>query len=222
MSFLDAGEPVRVKICGITAKEDASTAIAAGADALGFNFFRGSKRYIPFEENYAWIKSLAGQTFRVAVVVNAERDELIRLRDSECFEAVQFHGDETPELCVEAGFPIWIRAIRVKGRQSLAEALRYETPNLLLDAWSADAYGGTGHHLDWDAARDFVATQPERRVILAGGLNPENVQEAIRTVRPYAVDVASGVESHPGRKDIHRVKAFIQAARGSLDRTLAY
>ena len=102
MSFLDPGEPVRVKICGITAKEDASTAIAAGADALGFNFFRGSKRHISFEENQAWIKSLAGQTFRVAVVVNAERDELLRLRDSECFEAVQFHGDETPKICAGA------------------------------------------------------------------------------------------------------------------------
>jgi phosphoribosylanthranilate isomerase len=221
MNFLEAGGPVRIKICGITAKEDALMAIDAGADALGFNFFRGSKRYIPFDENQSWIGSLAGQTFRVAVVVNAKKDELTRLRESGCFEAVQFHGDETPELCADAGFPVWIRAVRVRSPQSLAHALQYETPHLLLDAWSADAYGGTGCNLDWDRAGEFVAAQPSRGVILAGGLDPENVQEAIRTVRPRAVDTSSGVESRPGHKDIHRVKAFVRAVRGSLTHTFA-
>lgn len=221
MNFLGPGEPVRIKICGITAKEDALMAIAAGADALGFNFFRGSKRYIPFTENRTWIGALAGHTFRVAVVVNAEKDELIRLRDSGCFEAVQFHGDESPDLCADAGFPVWIRAVRIKSEQSLADALQYETPHLLLDAWSADAYGGTGRNVDWDAAGEFAATQPSRRIILAGGLDPENVQEAIRTVRPHAVDAASGVESSPGRKDVRRVRAFIKAVRGSRTRISA-
>jgi phosphoribosylanthranilate isomerase len=221
MNFFDAGRPVRIKICGITAKEDASMAIAAGADALGFNFFRGSKRYLPFTENRRWIDSLAGQTFRVAVVVNPEKEELTRLRDSGCFEAVQFHGDETPELCAGAGFPVWIRAVRVQGRQSLTQALQYETPHLLLDAWSAEAYGGTGRPLDWNDVGEFAAMQSARRIILAGGLNPENVGEAVRLVRPHAVDTASGVESQPGRKDIHRLKAFIKAVRDSLDRTLA-
>ena len=221
MNFLEAGGPVRIKICGITVKEDALMAIAAGADALGFNFFRGSKRYLPFTANQSWIASLAGQTFRVAVVVNAEKDELTRLGDSGCFEAVQFHGDETPQLCAGAGFPVWIRAVRVQSPQSLSHALQYETPHLLLDAWSADAYGGTGCHLDWDRAGEFVAAQPSRRVILAGGLDPENVREAIRTVRPHAVDTASGVESRPGRKDIHRVKAFVRAVRAGLTQTFA-
>jgi phosphoribosylanthranilate isomerase len=214
MNFLNAGEPVRIKICGVTAEEDALMAIDAGADALGFNFFRGSKRYIPFKENEPWIASLAGRTFRVAVVVNAERDELATLRDSGCFEAVQFHGDETPELCVAAGFPVWIRAVRVAHEQSLANALQYGTPHLLLDAWSRTAYGGTGRSHDWDSAGEFVAARPSRRVILAGGLNPENVREAIRTVRPHAVDTASGVESSPGRKDFRRVEDFVRAVRG--------
>jgi len=212
MSFLDPGNPVRIKICGITARADAEMAVAAGADALGFNFFRGSKRFIAFEESQAWIASLAGRAFRVAVVVNAGMDELSTLRNSGCFEAVQFHGDETPEFCADAGFPVWIRAVRVKDEQSLAMALRYDTPYLLLDTWSAAAYGGTGRSLDWDSAREFVAAQPSRRVILAGGLKPENVREAISAVHPHAVDTASGVESTPGRKDRDRVTDFIRAA----------
>jgi phosphoribosylanthranilate isomerase len=216
MNFLEPGRPVQVKICGITTEEDALMAIDAGADALGFNFFSGSKRYISFGENQAWIASLAGRAFRVAVVVNAAKDELDALRDSGCFEAVQFHGDETPELCADAGFPVWIRAVRVENEESLASALRYDTPHLLLDKWSAVAYGGTGRSVDWESAAEFVAAHPARRVILAGGLNPENVGQAIRTVRPHAVDTASGVESSPGRKDRLRVTNFIQAARAAL------
>jgi phosphoribosylanthranilate isomerase len=149
------------------------------------------------------------------VVVNARQDELSALRDSGCFEAVQFHGDETPEFCAGAGFPIWIRAVRVRDERSLLSALRYDTPYLLLDGWLSTAYGGTGRRLDWDSAAEFVAAQPTRRVILAGGLGPENVREAIRTVRPHGVDTASGVESSPGRKDTRRVADFVRAARSS-------
>jgi phosphoribosylanthranilate isomerase len=216
MNFLEPGPPVRIKICGITAQEDASMAIAAGADALGFNFFRGSRRFIPFEENRSWIASLVGQAFRVAVVVNATLDELTALRESGCFEAVQFHGGETPELCATIGFPVWIRAVRVQGEDSLAQALRFDTPNLLLDAWSDSSYGGTGRNVDWTSAARFVTAQPSRRLILAGGLNPGNVGDAIRAVRPHAVDVASGVESSPGHKDIRRMRDFVRAVRESL------
>jgi phosphoribosylanthranilate isomerase len=213
MNFLDPGHPVRTKVCGITTEEDATMAIAVGVDALGFNFFRGSKRFTPFEESQPWIASLAGRTFRVAVVVNAQKDELAMLRDSGCFEAVQFHGDEAPEFCATAGFPIWIRAVRVKDAQSLVHALQYDTPYLLLDTWSATAYGGTGRTLDWDSASEFVAGNPSRRVILAGGLNPGNVGEAIRAVRPHAVDTAGGVESGPGRKEARLVAEFTRAVR---------
>ena len=191
-------------------------AIDAGTDALGFNFFRGSHRFISLEENRSWIASLAGETFRVAVVVNATVEELTALRESRCFEAVQFHGTETPELCATIGFPVWIRAVRVHGEHSLAQALQFNTPNLLLDAWSDDSYGGTGRLVDWSSAARFVAAQPSRRLILAGGLNPANVGDAIRAVRPHAVDVASGVESSPGRKDLHRIRDFVRAVRESL------
>jgi phosphoribosylanthranilate isomerase len=221
MNFLEPGPPVRIKICGITAPEDAFMAIEAGADALGFNFFRGSRRFISLEENRSWIAGLRGQAFRVAVVVNATVGELRALRESGCFEAVQFHGTETPELCASIGFPVWIRAVRVQGEHSLAQALRFDTPNLLLDAWSDGSYGGTGRNVDWTSAAKFVAAQPSRRLILAGGLTPDNVGDAIRAVRPHAVDVASGVESSPGRKDIRRIRDFVRAAHESLSQSEA-
>ncbi len=170
----------------------------------------------PFEENRSWIASLVGHVFRVAVVVNATLEELTALRESGCFEAVQFHGNETPELCATIGFPVWIRAVRVQGEHSLAQALQFNTPHLLLDAWSDASYGGTGRNIDWGSAARFVAAQPSRRLILAGGLDPGNVREAIRAVRPHAVDVASGVESSPGRKDIRRIRDFVRAVRESL------
>jgi phosphoribosylanthranilate isomerase len=216
MNFLKPGPPVRIKICGITAHADAVTAIEAGADALGFNFYRGSRRFISFDENRAWIASLAGRVFRVAVVVNATEEELTTLRDSGCFEAVQFHGTETPELCAKIGFPRWIRAVRMQDEHSLEQARQFDTPHLLLDAWSDAFYGGTGHKVDWSSAARFVAAQPFRRIILAGGLNPKNVGEAIRTVRPQAVDVASGVENSPGRKDGRRIRDFVGIVRESL------
>jgi phosphoribosylanthranilate isomerase len=213
MNFLHPGPPVRIKICGITAQEDALMAIDAGADALGFNFFRGSRRFISFEENRSWIAALGGKAFRVAVVVNATADELMTLRESGCFEAVQFHGNETPELCATIGFPVWIRAVRVQGEHSLAEALAFDTPHLLLDAWSNGFYGGTGRNIEWSSAAKFIAAQPSKNLILAGGLTPANVGEAIRAVRPHAVDAASGVESSPGRKDFRRVRDFVTAVR---------
>jgi phosphoribosylanthranilate isomerase len=213
MSFLEPGNPVRIKICGITSPADAEISVDAGADALGFNFYRGSRRYISFAESRAWIESLAGRAFRVAVVVNAAIEEVHALRDSGCFEAVQFHGDETPEFCARAGFPAWIRAVRVRDGESLENALLYDTPYLLLDAWSETAYGGTGRRIDWDLALKFVVDQPARQVILAGGLGPENVREAIRIVHPHAVDSASAVESGPGRKARDRVVDFVRAVR---------
>lgn len=212
MTFFEAGPPLRTKICGITNQADAETAIAVGADAVGFNFFPDSKRYIAFEESRKWIASLAGKAARVAVVVNATLEELAVLRDSGCFEAVQFHGDETPEFCAAAGFPVWIRAIRVKDEASLGEALRYETPYLLVDAWAPGSYGGTGRRLNWDNVREFVIAHPERKVILAGGLTPHNVRDAVRIVRPHAVDVASGVELDPRHKNEYLVREFIKVS----------
>ena len=151
---------------------------------------------------------------RVAVVVNSSAGLLTSLRTAGCFEAIQFHGDEDPAFCAAAGFPVWIRAVRVRDAASLAAALHYETPYLLLDGWSEGSYGGAGLRLDWELARAFAAQNPGRRVILAGGLTPENVASAVAAVRPFAVDVASGVEGADAlRKDPLRIRQFIEAVR---------
>jgi len=215
MSFFEPGPPLRVKICGITNPADADTALAAGADALGFNFYEKSKRFLDFEEARPWITALAGRAIRIAVVVNPTAELLTDLRESGSFDAIQFHGDETPEFCAAAGFPCWMRAARVKDPAALAATLRYDTPHLLLDSWSATEYGGTGTRLNWDIVREFVLANPDRKIILAGGLTPNNVREAVRIARPHGVDVASGVELEPRRKNEYLVREFIQVARAA-------
>jgi phosphoribosylanthranilate isomerase len=212
MSFFEPG-PLRVKICGISNPEDAAMAVDAGADALGFNFYPGSKRFIPFAENRDWIAALAGRVDRVAVVVNASSAELAELRDSGCFEAVQFHGDETPEDCAAARFGRWMRAVRVKDANSATHLASYATPFVLVDAWSATAYGGTGERLNWDLGRDLVLAHPDRHIVLAGGLTPTNVREAVRITRPFGVDVAGGVEADPRRKEEYLTREFVREAK---------
>jgi phosphoribosylanthranilate isomerase len=211
MRLFEPGE-VRVKICGITTLEDARLCIVAGADALGFNFYSGSVRCIS-PADFDWIRGLAGSVDRVAVVVNPTRSLLKELRESGCFEMIQFHGDETPEECGASGGSEWIKAVRVRDVDVMRESLVYSTPHILLDAWSPSAYGGTGEVADWAKIRDFVAEHPSRNFILAGGLKPNNVGEAIQMVAPIAVDVAGGVECAPGRKDPELVSAFIAAAK---------
>ena len=204
--------PLHTKICGITTAEDARIALSCHADALGFNFAPQSPRRLDFKEARSWIEKLQGKADRVAVVVNPTAEELKELRESGCFEWIQFHGDETPEFCENEGGPAWIRAIRVKDAHCLEEGLKYRTMYLLCDAWSDKAYGGTGTRLNWDMMHKFVHQTPERRIILAGGLTPHNVREAVRIVRPHAVDVASGVELEGRRKNEYLVREFIQAA----------
>ncbi len=213
MSFFEPAPPLRAKICGVTNLTDAEIVVAAGADAVGFNFFPGSKRYIAAKDSFSWISSLKGKVQRIAVVVNPTADEVAELLDSACFDAIQFHGDETPEFCAKSGFTRWIRAVRIKDDHAFEEALTYDTPYLLLDAFRPDAYGGTGHRLNWDIARDFVIANPDRKITLAGGLTPHNVRDAVRIVRPHAVDVASGVEMEARRKDEYLVREFIRVAR---------
>jgi len=212
MSFFDPGA-VRVKICGITSETDAKISIAAGADALGFNFYRGSKRYLDPQAAIPWIRDLGDMVDRVAVVVNPEEELLEKIRSAGCFEAIQFHGDETPSFCEWAGFARWIKAVRVRNPGAMDSALSYDTPNILFDAWLDGAYGGTGLRLDWDSVRDFVMGVKDRRFILAGGLTVHNVRQAIRIVRPHAVDVAGGVELVPGKKEEYLVREFIKAIR---------
>jgi phosphoribosylanthranilate isomerase len=209
--------PAAPKICGITTPEDALRCIEAGAGALGFNFYPPSPRSIPVAGDLGWIKKLKTD-YRdvafVAVVVNPDEALLGRLRAAGCFDAIQFHGDESPEICVAGGkgFARWIKALRIRSEEDLVPALAFETSCLLLDAAIPGTYGGSGHAIDWDLAAGFVTAHPEKHVILAGGLNPENVADAVAKVHPHAVDVASGVESTPGTKDPEKVRVFIAAA----------
>lgn len=209
--------PAAPKICGITGGDDATVAIGSGAGALGFNFYPPSPRSISPEADLTWISKLKADypdVAFVAVVVNPEAALLGRLQEAGCFDAVQFHGDETPEFCAAEGtrFPRWIKALRIRSEADLNASTAFATPWLLLDAAVPGTYGGSGHAIDWGLASRFAAAHPELRVILAGGLNPGNVAEAVRAVRPHAVDVASGVELAPGAKDPVKVRDFIAAA----------
>lgn len=210
-AFFESG-PLRVKICGVTNPDDAAMAVDAGADAIGINLFPGSKRFVELDAARGWIAALP--VTRVAVAVNATTEDVARIGAAACFDAIQFHGDETPEFCNAVSRP-WIRAVRVADASALVHALAYDTPFVLLDAHATAAYGGTGLAVDPALAAGFVATHPERRVILAGGLRPGNVGAAAHVVRPHGVDVASGVERDDDarRKDPAKVRAFIEAAR---------
>ncbi len=207
---------IRVKICGLTNAADALAAIDGGADALGFNFWPGSKRFVESADSLPWIVALPAAVTRVAVMVDPDFSAALRVLESPGIDALQLHGNETPEFCVRlvaAGHRI-IKAIRVRDEESLTQALRFpiEIP-LLLDAYKTGEPGGTGTTLDWRLATDFVRDHPDRRVLLSGGLTPENVTDAARRVRPFAMDVASGVEvpGQPRRKDPSRLRAFLTA-----------
>ncbi|MEQ1859168.1 MAG: phosphoribosylanthranilate isomerase [Chthoniobacteraceae bacterium] len=205
---------VRVKICGITTEADARIAIEAGADALGFNLWPGSKRHIALDENAGWIAALPPFVTRVAVLVNAPLDEARRVAAHPAIDAVQFHGDETPEYLAEFAQlgRRFIVALRLKDPAGFSRKHSLPTRHVLLDAPVAGAYGGTGQALDLSLARVFIAQNADSQVILAGGLTPANVHAAIVATRPFGVDVASGVESAPGRKDAEKVRAFISEA----------
>jgi phosphoribosylanthranilate isomerase len=206
---------VAVKICGITRADEARAIVEAGADALGINFWPKSKRFIALEEALPWLHELAGTVPRVAVTVNADDDELRRLHDSAVIDWIQLHGDETPDRVrslTQQGLPVF-KALGVRDRSSLKAAAAYDSPTLLLDAYAPNEYGGSGATMDWALGAAAVQEWPDRQIVLAGGLTPDNVAEAIRQVRPAAVDVASGVEISPGRKSLELVRAFIEAAR---------
>ncbi len=210
---LQTSEGCFIKICGLTNPHDATLAVEAGADAIGINLFSGSKRYVPLQESCEWLGEFKGRALRVAVVVDPQPAEIVQIREAGCFDAMQFHGDESPDFCAASGFPIWIKAIRVREKSAVKVASLFGSPNLLLDSWSGGAYGGTGIRLDWDLARDIVMDFPDKNILLAGGLNPNNVREALRIARPFGIDVASGVELHPRQKDEYLMREFVHIAR---------
>ncbi len=204
---------VRVKICGLTTAQDAEAAIHAGADALGFNTWPGSKRYLDLYQAAGWIKALPSFVTRVALCVNLPLQEACRIATLPFIDVIQFHGDETMAYCEEfaALGHSFVRAIRLENPTQSASLANWSTRQILLDASVPGAFGGTGARLDLGLAAEAVAACPNLSITLAGGLEPENVAEAVQRVRPYAVDVASGVEASPGRKDAQKMHAFVQA-----------
>ncbi len=198
----------KVKICGITRLDDALAAVRLGADALGFNFWPRSKRHLPPGEARAIVRRLPPFVTAVGVFVDPTRDEVLRAADQSGIAVVQLHGDEPPELCLSLPLPV-LKAIRVADVHALAALASYEVQGFLLDAPTA-GYGGSGQTFDWDLAAQVARELP---IVLAGGLGPENVAEAVRVVRPWAVDVASGVERAPGVKDPDKMRLFIDRAK---------
>jgi phosphoribosylanthranilate isomerase len=202
---------VKVKICGITNLDDALAAIEAGADALGFVFVPASPRNIAPEQAAGIIRHLPPFVQTVGLFVNQEQETVNRIADQCGLDLVQLHGEESLEYCQGIDRRI-IKAFRVRDAASLDTIDSYPVAACLLDAWSPTAHGGTGQTFNWEIAATAAASH---RIILAGGLIPDNVAEAVRRVRPYAVDVSSGVEAAPGRKDITLVRAFIANAKSA-------
>ena len=200
----------RVKICGITTRDDAEVAVEAGADALGFNFYRESPRYIRPDAAARIIAGLPPFVLPVGVFVNKSPQAIERLAREIGFRAVQLHGDESPTtIALLAPLPV-IKAFQVGPDFRAARLRRFAADAFLLDGFRDERRGGTGRAFDWSVARRAGRYGP---VIVAGGLTPENVERAIAEARPYAVDVASGVERAPGKKNHHAVRAFIAAVR---------
>ena len=209
---------VRVKICGITRREDAEAAVAAGADALGFNLFPGSKRFISLDDNADWIRDLPPFVSRVAILVNASLHEAKRVAAHRAIDLVQLHGDEDEAYCREfarCGRP-FIKALRARDLNDLDKATRFSTKYVLLDAYVPGVFGGTGAPIDLRLAAELTQRYESLDVILAGGLTSDSVAYAVRHVRPFAVDVASGVETEPGEKDKSLMAAFIRAAKRAV------
>ena len=180
--------PVRVKVCGITRMKDVAAAVEAGADALVFVFHKDSPRNISPTEAGAIVRALPPFVTTVGVFVNRVQEDVADIMKKAGLSVAQFHGDESPEFCTF--FPRVIKAVRVRGAEDVAGLSSYICVSaFLLDAYSSEAYGGTGRRLDWTLAAEVAKT---KRIILAGGLDPGNVEEAVRTVRPYGVDVSSG------------------------------
>jgi len=200
-----------IKICGLTNLEDALAAAEAGADALGFVFYRQSPRCIESKTAKEIIRQLPPYVTTVGVFANASADEILDAMEECGLDLAQLQGDEPPSVCERLG-PKAIKAIRVKNRDSLASMKAYSVRAFVLDTYTPENFGGTGKRFDWDLA---LEAKQYGRVILAGGLNPQNVREAIQKVRPYGVDVSTGVEQRIGRKDPEKVRQFIVKAKES-------
>ncbi len=205
---------VRVKICGMTRAEDVASAVSAGADALGFVFVPGTPRYLSIQAASDLARAIPPFVTGVGLFVNASFETVEETIRATGLRTVQFHGEETPGYCAQfLGRVAVIKAFRIRDHNSIAPLAAYmeSTDAWLLDAFAPGAHGGTGQRFDWTISRALQGLP--KPIIIAGGLNPENVGEAIERFRPYAVDVSSGVESAPGRKDAARISAFLSAVQ---------
>ncbi len=214
----DAAQKPRVKICGLTNREDAELAVSLGAEALGFNAYRGSKRFIDLRAEAGWIRQLPPFVTKVAVMVNPTAEEAEAVFALPFIDLVQFHGNETAEFLrpfIGSGKSL-LKAIALRDAASFEKLDFFGMNDVLLDAYSPDAFGGTGKLIDMDLVERFAASRPDLRIILSGGLTPENVAVVVGRLQPYGVDVASGVEKegNPRRKDPVKMSEFIRAAKG--------
>lgn len=200
----------RIKICGITRPDDGLTAVRHGADAIGLVFYAPSPRSVTPEQARAIVAVMPPFVTVVGLFVNESRTNLEKWLHTVRIDLLQFHGDETPDDCCGFDRP-WIKAIRMRDDVDLRnlEKVYAGAAALLLDAYQADMPGGTGQRFDWERIPSEMAS----RVILAGGLNPENIESAVRQVRPYAVDVSGGVEASKGIKHAEKIAAFIEGVK---------
>jgi len=203
--------PVRVKICGVTTVEDARAAVDAGADMIGLNFYPGSRRFVTLERAREIVAVIPRSVWRVGVFVDAERAQIEHVRRELALDAIQLHGDEEPSLCRGFDVPV-IRAVHLREAGDAARALAaYDADLVLCEGDAGAAHGGAGARFDWEWAR----VVPSEKLVVAGGITPENVAAAVRALRPFAVDAASGVEIAPGVKDPARMAALVAHAKAA-------
>lgn len=212
----------RIKLCGLTREQDVQAAVSAGADAIGLVFYESSPRHVTPERAAQLLSNLPSFISAVGLFVNASPDQVQAVTEQAPITALQFHGDETPEQCAEMAARVrrpFLRALRVKPEMNVGDLLEYAEcyrrasplfSGLLLDTW-VEGYGGSGKVFDWSIVPKEIAHQ----VVLSGGLTVQNVTEAIHRVRPYAVDVSSGIEQGKGIKDAARMQAFVNAVRAA-------
>ena len=202
----------KVKICGITTSADARVAVEAGADMIGLIFYPPSPRYVTPEQAQTIVASLPADVPAVGVFVNASVDTVTRVAQTSGVQIVQLHGDEGPAMCQQLPWRV-VKTLRFTAQVQPEMMRQYTVEAFLIEGFHAEVYGGGGARADWQRV---ASLHHYGRIILAGGLTPENVCEAIRIVRPYAVDVCSGVEATPGTKDWHKVRTFVHNAKNAV------
>ena len=200
---------VKVKVCGMTSLEDALVAVEGGADAVGFIFYKKSPRSVTMKTVREIVLELPPFVDTVGVFVDETAEQINKIADYCNLDIIQLHGDESPTFCKKIRRKV-IKAFRIKDMQSVKKLSNFQVSGFLLDTFSENLHGGTGKVFDWNLALPAKKFGP---VIMAGGLTPNNVQQAVRQIRPYGVDVCSGVESEPGIKDHKKVRAFLNNAK---------